>query len=135
MRNRFSGISVGAAIIMIALAAGHAFCLDEEAASPRSLTVDDYFRILTVDEPQISPDGKWVAYTVTTSDIEEDETTSRIWMVPAAGGEPVAHDRERESSSQPRWSPDGRYLAFLSARDEERTRSGRCTARVAKHSR
>ena len=115
MRDRFSRISLGAGILMIAVAAGHAFCQDEEAAAPRSLTVDDYFRILTVDEPQISPDGKWVAYTVTTSDIEKDESTSRIWMVPAAGGEPVPMTAKEKSASQPRWSPDGQFLSFLAA--------------------
>lgn len=115
MKSRFSRILVGAAIWVITLAAGHAFCLDEDAAIPRSLTVDDYFRILTVDEPQISPDGKWVAYTVTTSDIEKDESTSRIWMVPAAGGEPVPMTTKEKSASQPRWSPDGKFLSFLAA--------------------
>ena len=101
---------------------------------PRSLTVDDYFRILDVDEPQISPDGKWVAYTVTTSDIEKDELTSRIWMVPAAGGEPVPMTAEARSASQPRWSPDGRFLSFLGGAggNTARTRCGHCSARAAR---
>ena len=93
MNERFSRLLVVGGIFTVALVAGHAIGEEEKAggglAAPRPLTVDDYFRILGVDEPQISPDGGWVAYTVTTSDLEKDEETSRIWMVPTAGGEPV----------------------------------------------
>jgi len=122
MSKRFSSFAVGVGILMIALAASHAVGGDEKApgaaATPRNLTVDDSFRILNVDEPQISPDGKWVAYTVTVSDIKEDESKSRIWMVPAAGGEPVPMTAVARSASQPRWSPDGQYLAFLAAPED-----------------
>ncbi len=85
------------------------------------LRVDDYFRLGTVSEPQVSPEGGWIAYTVTREDLEEDESRSQIWMVQSEGGEPVALTAEGESSSHPRWSPDGRYLAFLSARADGQT--------------
>jgi len=88
----------------------------EPGAKPRPLEVDDYFAIGQVGDPQISPDGYWIAYTVGTSDLEADESRTRIWMVPAAGGEAVPLTAEDQHSSSPRWSPDGRYLAFLSAR-------------------
>jgi dipeptidyl aminopeptidase/acylaminoacyl peptidase len=114
MSDWFSRLSIGAGILILMMAAGPAIGSDGGEA-PRSLTVDDYFRILDVDEPQISPDGKWVAYTVTTSDIEKDELTSRIWMVPAGGGDPVPMTAEARSASRPRWSPDGRFLSFLAA--------------------
>ncbi len=86
-----------------------------EPAPPRPLTVDDYFRLGGVDDPQISPDGRWVAYTVTASDLEKDKMKTRVWMVPAAGGEAVAMTSEERSASHPRWSPDNRYLSFLAA--------------------
>ncbi len=86
-----------------------------EPASPRPLTVSDFFEIRSVDDPQISPDGSWVAYTVETSDLEKDKVLTRIWMVPAAGGEAVAMTAEARSASHPRWSPDNRFLAFLAA--------------------
>jgi dipeptidyl aminopeptidase/acylaminoacyl peptidase len=109
-------------VLIVALAAAPAVVQADPAASPaaapRPLAADDYFRIGRVDDPQISPDGRWVAFAVTTDDLEEDEARSRIWMVPAAGGEPVAMTVAERSASRPRWSPDGRYLSFLSAPDE-----------------
>ena len=86
------------------------------AGAKRVLTVDDYFRLKEVDDPQVSPDGKWVAYTVKTANLKDDKNTERIWMVPAAGGAAIALTAEKSSSSHARWSPDGKYLAFLSAR-------------------
>ncbi|MBZ5541649.1 MAG: S9 family peptidase [Acidobacteriia bacterium] len=84
--------------------------------APRPITIDDYFQIREVSDPQWSPEARWVAYTVKTPLLKDDKNEERIWMVPAAGGAPVALTAEGVSSSHPRWSPDGNYLAFLSAR-------------------
>ena len=65
---------------------------------------------------QLSPDGRWVAYTLTVSDLKESSTNPDLWMVPAAGGAPVRLTNHKAVDDQPRWSPDGRYLAFLSSR-------------------
>jgi len=87
----------------------------------RAITLDDLFAIRPVEGPRVSPDGKWVAYTVTTTSLARDEDEQRIWMVPFAGGEAVALTSEGVSSSHPEWSPDGKWLAFLSARKGDTT--------------
>ncbi len=84
----------------------------------RNLTVDDLFQIKDVGDPQVSPDGKWVAYTVTATLFKEEKSETQIWMVPFAGGEPIPMTAKGNSASRPRWSQDGKYLSFLSTRGE-----------------
>lgn len=90
-------------------------------SAPRAITVDDVFEIRDVRDPQIADDGKWVAYTVATGSLKEDKSETRIWMAPTGGGEAIVMSAEGVSSSHPRWSPDGKYLAFLSKRNEGKT--------------
>ncbi len=87
----------------------------------RPLTIDDYFRLKTVRDVRISPDGKWVAYTVTTRNLKKDKSETRLWMVPAQGGEAIPMTAKGSSASRPRWSPDGKYLSFQSARNKGKT--------------
>ncbi len=90
-------------------------------AQRRGVTAEDYFAFETANDPQISPDGKWVAYTVTTVDQKTNRRMSRIWIAALDGSHPaVPFTAEANSSTSPRWSPDGRFMAFLSARDQGR---------------
>ncbi len=79
--------------------------------------VEDMQRLSRVGDPRVSPDGKWVAFTVTRSDVEKNKTVTNIWRVPAAGGDPQQITfAEQGSNNTLRWSPDGRYLYFISTR-------------------
>jgi dipeptidyl aminopeptidase/acylaminoacyl peptidase len=85
-----------------------------EAGAHRTLGADDLYRVQDVTDPQVSPDGAWVAYVVTTNDHEADEARSAIWMVSWDGKERLALTAAADGTGKPRWSPDGRYLSFLS---------------------
>ena len=84
-------------------------------AEQRVLAPDDYLKFADVTAPQISPDGALVAYVVTTSDRDSDEPKDAIWLTNWQGTEHRQLTRG-ESASQPKFSPDGRYLSFLSTR-------------------
>jgi dipeptidyl aminopeptidase/acylaminoacyl peptidase len=93
----------------------------QPSPSPRPITIDDYFQIREVHDPQLSPDAQSVAYVVKTAILKTDKNEERIWMVPRSGGDAIALTAEGVSSSHPRWSPDGKSIAFLSERNEGQT--------------
>jgi dipeptidyl aminopeptidase/acylaminoacyl peptidase len=107
--------------LVIAIVAAGATLLGPCAQAQRAITIDDYFQIREVHDPQVSPDGQWIAYSVKTPLLKDDKNEERIWMIPAAGGEPVPLTVAGASSSHPRWSPDGKYIAYLSARNDGKT--------------
>jgi dipeptidyl aminopeptidase/acylaminoacyl peptidase len=86
-------------------------------ATPRNITIEDYFQIRDVSQPELSPDGQWVAYAVRMRMLKEDKNEQRLWMISTRGGDSIPLTAEGVSSSHPRWSPDGKYLSFLSSRN------------------
>src|SRR6266850_7092151 len=83
----------------------------------RTLRMDDVFALKDVDDPRVSPDGTWVAYTVRSMDPKADESDVDVYLAPLAGGEALRVTTSKKPESSPRFSPDGRYLAFLSGRE------------------
>lgn len=83
------------------------------------MTFDDVIALKGVSDPQLSPDGRWVAYVVSHADMEADAADPDIYMVAASGGVPVRLTTSKKADTSPRWSPDGKWIAFISARDDK----------------
>src|SRR5262245_46794477 len=88
------------------------------AADKRPMTIDDLFKFQRVADPQISPDGKLVAYTITTVlDVKENKTASGIWVAAADGKTPPRQlTNSGKKDRHARWSPDGKQILFESNR-------------------
>ena len=90
--------------------------LSAQQPTKRAFALSDWYKLSTLSAPAISPDGARVAFTVQTVNEHDDKYHREVWVVPTTGGEPVRFTSPSTESSNPRWSPDGRYLLFTSTR-------------------
>jgi dipeptidyl aminopeptidase/acylaminoacyl peptidase len=102
-----------AVLVIACWAVGSAVAAD---TARRPFAVDDLDRLRAVADPALSPDGQWVAYAVRTTDASKDKRNWHIWMTSWDGRHSMQVTQSPESEHSPGFSPDGRYLAFLSAR-------------------
>jgi dipeptidyl aminopeptidase/acylaminoacyl peptidase len=79
----------------------------------------DVLRMSSIDNPQVSPDAKWVAYSLSVVDTAKDSRVSHLWMQTIDGDESIELSYGSDPASNPRWSPDNKYLAYLSSRDSK----------------
>jgi dipeptidyl aminopeptidase/acylaminoacyl peptidase len=102
---------------LLAIALCVAACVLVRAVEGKRLTIEDALAFVDVGAPQWSPDGKWIAFTVTEWNRKEDRRDSHIFLVAAEGGPPIKLTNGERGESQPQWSPDGTRIAFLANRD------------------
>ncbi len=107
-------IALCCSLILVACFAGAPRALSQDAAK-HAITFDDLIQMHRVGEAQVSPDGKWVVYSVSTPDMEANRGASNIWIVPTTSGAAQQLTQSGHDSS-PVWSPDGKTIAFLSSR-------------------
>src|SRR5215467_5639656 len=101
--------------LILTLFAGAAMRSTHAADAPKAPTIDDLLNLKTIGGSQISPDGQAVAYGVSEADFEHDAFVTQIWIA-RAGSPPFQLTRGQKSANGFRWSPDSRWLGFLSSR-------------------
>src|SRR5579863_8407754 len=88
----------------------------ENQPKKRDITLDDLAKLQRVGDPAVSPDGEWVVYTVSQVDTKEDKSISHLWMVKWDGSADLQLTYGKEGASDPKFSPDGKYISFMSSR-------------------
>ena len=104
------------ALIIILTIMLSALCSSLSAQTKRALELEDMFKIKRISDPQISPDGKWVAYVVANVNKEANNSNSDIWLASTSGGDARQLTFSPKADNNPRWSRDGKWLSFVSTR-------------------
>jgi dipeptidyl aminopeptidase/acylaminoacyl peptidase len=110
-------------VLALTVAVAPALGAQGGSGAKRAFTPADWYKITNLSAPAISPDGKRIAFTVTTVREAENKRHAEVWVVPAAGGEAVRFTSPSTESANPRFSPDGKYLLFTSTRPGSKVRT------------
>jgi dipeptidyl aminopeptidase/acylaminoacyl peptidase len=92
------------------------FTIPAPAQAKHPFTFEDMMKLKRVGEPEVSPDGKWVIFSVVDVNLEANTKTPHIWIVPTAGGQEKEIIADQDAD-RPRWAPDGKAFAFISNKD------------------
>jgi dipeptidyl aminopeptidase/acylaminoacyl peptidase len=111
--NSLRSIPAWCLLVAIGIGTSHA------ATTAQRFTFEDITAVRDVADPQIAPEGEWVAYTVATNDLEKDKSVTHVWMASWDGRQTVQLTNSDHNEHTPRWSPDGKSLAFLASRSAE----------------
>ena len=101
--------------LVLALLAAAPFCSAQPAKRP--MTFEDMMAMKRLGETAVSPDGKWLAYSVTTVNLEQNSKTAELFLQPIAGGDTKPFTAAQPGDGSPQWAPDGKRILFLSGRD------------------
>jgi dipeptidyl aminopeptidase/acylaminoacyl peptidase len=112
MLRRFPAALLFLGVLPSLLTPAHA----AEAPKKRDITLDDLAKLQRVGGPVVSPDGEWVVYSVSQVDTKEDKSQTHLWMVKWDGSIDLQLTYGKEGASSPKFSPDGRYISFISSR-------------------
>src|SRR6185503_4901507 len=112
MLSKFLKSSLCLAVTLAAITSA----LAADAPKKRDITLDDLARFQRVSPPTISPDGEWILYTVGQVDTKDDKNIAHLWMVKWDGSVRLQLTYGKEGTSAPKFSPDGRYISFVSGR-------------------
>jgi len=105
---------------ILLLTALSAACCAWAQTTKKPIKPTDVYRIPALGDPQLSPDGKWVAYNLSDVDTAKDGRTSHLWMQSWDGSQSIQLTYGAEAASTPRWSPDSKYLSFMSSRESKK---------------
>ncbi len=102
------------AFLFVSVFAAATFSTAHAAQARRPMTFDDMMRMKRLGETAVSPDGKWLAYSVTTVNLEQNSKTAELWLQAIAGGEPMKLAVAEPGDGGPQFAPEGRRILFLS---------------------